>query len=130
MARDGDVGLTFTVEALAVFTSVQHLIDAARTWLNSGDWLEDNGIEPGSPQAGVTYTRLKGKVAEMERSWHQGVIGLIRLAGAFGDLHASKDGDYSLFLHQRQTGFCGGLIYHPATKDGKRLPYGDFSTHT
>ena len=130
MARDGDVGLTFTVEALTVFTSVQRLIDAARSWVNSGDWLEEHGIEPGSPQAGVMYHRLKGKVAEMERSWHLGVLRLIRLAGAFGDLHVSKDGDYSLFFHQRQTGFCGGLIYHPAIKEGTRLPYGDFSTHT
>ena len=128
MARDA--GLTFTVEALTVFTSVHQLIDTARTWLNSGDWLEENGIEPGSPQAGIMYTRLKGKVAEMERSWHQGVIGLIRLAGAFGDLRVTKDGEYSLFFHQPQSGFCGGLIYHPATKDGNRLPYGDFSTHT
>ena len=130
MARDGDIELTFTVEALAVFTSVQHLIDSARTWVNSGDWLEENGIEPGSPQAGVMYTRLKDKVAEMERSWHQGVIGLIKLAGGFGELRVMKDGEYSLFFHQPQSGFCGGLIYHPATKDGKRLPYGDFSTHT
>ena len=92
MARDGDIELTFTVEALAVFTSVQRLIDAARTWVNSGDWLEENGIEPGSPQAGVMYTRLKGKVAEMERTWHQGVIGLIKLAGGFGELRVMKDG--------------------------------------
>ncbi len=76
------ISVSVIIEALAVFSSVQRLIEAARTWVYSGDWLDENGIEPGSPQAGVMYTRLKGKVAEMERSWHQGVMGLIKLAGA------------------------------------------------
>jgi len=125
-----DRSITFTPEALSVFPAVERLIDEARRWVLSGDWLEPLGIEAGSLLAKGEFYRLKDKVAAMERSWFTGVIGLIKLAGGFGNLRITKDNDYSLYFYESSTGFAGGLIYHPAYNNGDRLPYGDWSTHT
>ena len=75
--------------------------------------------------------RSAGTVAE-KRATPEAPLARFRpkLAGGFGELRVMKDGEHSLFFHQPQSGFCGGLIYHPATKVQNRLPYGDFSTHT
>ena len=116
--------------AMRVFTNVEKLILAADQWVSSALWMDDSGIESGSSEANAEYIRLKHKVVEMKRSWHQGVIGLIQLAGGFGDLRITMDGEYSLYFVERQTGFCGALIYHPARIEGKVQPYGDFSIHT
>jgi len=126
-----DVGLTFTVEALAVFTSVQHLIDAARTEGELRRLGEDNGIEPGSPQAGVMYTGSKarwpgwsapGTRASWGSSEDSQALSVICVSPGTASTPCSST--------SASAASAAGLIYHPATKDGKRLPYGDFSTHT
>jgi hypothetical protein len=44
----------------------------------------------------------------MKRSWHAGRDRrLIKLAGGLGNLRITTDGEYSLYFHERQTGFCG-----------------------
>jgi hypothetical protein len=50
------------------------------------------------------YVQLQHKGAEMKRTWQAGVIGPIKLAGGFGDLRTTMDGEYSPYFHERRTG--------------------------
>jgi hypothetical protein len=67
------------------------------------------------------YVQLRHKVAEMNRTCHAREIGLIKLAGGFGDLRIMMDREYSRYsMSARQ--FCGAFISHPVHLDGEQPP--------
>jgi hypothetical protein len=64
------------------------------------------------------YVQLRHKVAEMNRTRHAREIGLIKLAGGFGDLRIMMDREYSRYFHERQTVLRGGHL--PPSAPGRR----------
>jgi hypothetical protein len=116
--------------------SAQPLNRQARSQFNAGAGRrEQRGRQPDDLHADLPGRRpivnmsCDGTRWEMKRTWHAGVIGLIKLGGGFGDLRITMDGEYSLYFHERQTGFCGAVTFYIYLDgDNRRTEIGP--THT